>query len=194
MFYRVVEIFDSIQGEGSWAGMPVTFIRLFGCNLDCSFCDEPLHKNPDNIRAYTLSDFGMSDFKDHVVITGGEPSLNDLTLLIKYLQTMGKKVAIESNGYNYKNLEGADLLILSPKGDLTKVPEGNWDDVKLLVGPDGLDQEVIEAYKKTGAEVFLSGINYETDINPTTQAKAFELCMEHNCRLNIQLHKVIGVR
>ena len=36
---NVVEIFHSIEGEGIRTGMPVTFIRLAGCNLNCSYCD-----------------------------------------------------------------------------------------------------------------------------------------------------------
>ena len=37
--YKVSEIFDSIEGEGKRAGELVTFIRLTGCNLRCSYCD-----------------------------------------------------------------------------------------------------------------------------------------------------------
>ena len=44
MKYPVVEIFESIQGEGSWMGRPVTFIRLGGCNLSCPWCDTDFSK------------------------------------------------------------------------------------------------------------------------------------------------------
>ena len=37
--FKVAEIFSSIDGEGLRAGLPVTFIRLHGCNLKCSYCD-----------------------------------------------------------------------------------------------------------------------------------------------------------
>ena len=39
MKYKVVEIFDSIVGEGIRTGLPVSFVRLAGCNLRCSYCD-----------------------------------------------------------------------------------------------------------------------------------------------------------
>ena len=37
--YKVVEMFDSIEGEGKRSGMPATFIRFAGCNLRCGYCD-----------------------------------------------------------------------------------------------------------------------------------------------------------
>ena len=39
MIMKISEIFTSIQGETSFAGLPFTFVRLTGCNLRCSYCD-----------------------------------------------------------------------------------------------------------------------------------------------------------
>ncbi len=106
--HQVVEHFHSIQSEGYHAGRSAYFIRLYGCNLKCDFgngmlCDEPLHTKPDEITSYTtanLADLAKGDF---VVITGGEPSLNNINPLIKALQEKGIYVAVETNGYNYDN-------------------------------------------------------------------------------------------
>ena len=53
---KVCEIFASIQGESTYAGMPCVFIRLGGCNLRCNYCDttyaairRPLHPGIDYI-------------------------------------------------------------------------------------------------------------------------------------------------
>lgn len=190
--YNIVETFTSIQGEGSWSGEPATFIRFFGCNLSCSFCDEPLHKNKVNITKMSQEDILKICYANNIVITGGEPSLQDLNQLIKFLQSRGKKVAVETNGYSYQNISCADLHTLSPKKK--QRPKGKWDDVKLLVEWSKNYKEEIEYWKQQNSRVFLSGINYEKELNKDNNLYAYDLCLKYNCTLNIQLHKIIGVR
>lgn len=92
--YPVVEIFDSIQGEGRFIGCPATFIRLGGCNLHCAWCDTD------------FTDFEMMEVPEilelihhpFVVITGGEPGIHDLTELLKGIQ--GLALPIDTDGLN----------------------------------------------------------------------------------------------
>ena len=53
---KVVEIFNSIEGEGKRAGLPCTFIRLFGCNLNCSYCDSRYACEGDGYTVYSVAE------------------------------------------------------------------------------------------------------------------------------------------
>ena len=77
---KVIEIFKSIDGEGIRAGYPVTFIRLGGCNLQCSYCDTS-YAWKDN---YTYTEMTPEEIYDKVyrmgyqriTLTGGEPLIH----------------------------------------------------------------------------------------------------------------------
>lgn len=99
---NVVEIFDSIEGEGKFAGELATFIRLAGCNLRCSYCDTLYAmKSGDGIEM-TLTQILKQVEKngnERVTITGGEPLIHSgVSLLIEELCNRGYKVNIETNG------------------------------------------------------------------------------------------------
>jgi len=72
---RVNEIFESIQGEGNFIGVPAVFIRLSGCNLSCPGCDSKYHRegNEKSIDE-VISEIKKYETKS-IVITGGEPLL-----------------------------------------------------------------------------------------------------------------------
>lgn len=135
MKLNVVEVFDSIQGEGEWMGTYCTFIRLPGCNYACPFCDT------DFSKADFLLDTNKQPMQKHVVITGGEPSIYPkISRLIHELRKAAHYVHIESNGTNVLKLIEADWITISPKRDewrkTRKVP--NWtkwhrDELKLVV-------------------------------------------------------------
>lgn len=100
LFLKVNEIYFSIQGESTWAGMPCVFLRLTACDLRCSYCDteyafyEGQKRALDDIFAEILS-FGCP----LVEITGGEPLLqkNVLPLMTRLCDTE-KTVLIETSG------------------------------------------------------------------------------------------------
>jgi len=100
----VVEIFPTIQGEGPYAGRPAHFIRLFGCNLRCHFCDtdfesrmEPM--SVDRIVEQIRTNEKIGPFNaDLIVITGGEPMRQQLGPLVGRLLTEQFTVQIETAG------------------------------------------------------------------------------------------------
>lgn len=97
---KINEIFKSIQGESTYAGLPCTFVRLAGCNLRCTYCDT----NYAYYNGKELSDEEIvSKIEEYgvkcVEFTGGEPLLQEETpQMIKNLLDKGYNVLIETNG------------------------------------------------------------------------------------------------
>ena len=99
---QITEIYRSIQGESSFAGLPCTFVRLTGCNLRCTWCDSEYtffggrKMSPHEVEAEVrrLAGSGL------VEITGGEPMLQEREL-VPFMQTLlnaGYTVLLETSG------------------------------------------------------------------------------------------------
>lgn len=141
----IIELFTSIQGEGMYAGAPSVFVRVTGCNLRCVFkdsiCDTPYSSfNPEKPK-FTVEDVAK-EFIDHpmvnhLVITGGEPTLYDLDGFIEDLHNILDKevgkgrsyslvTTLETNGTNEiskRLLFDLGLISVSPKLSTSCVPE-----------------------------------------------------------------------
>src|SRR5579862_9918001 len=113
MNYLVNEYFQSLQGEGYFTGTPAFFLRMQGCDVGCNFCDTKYtwsfktkqvdHTNlKPNSPQHALMSIDeileMCGETRHVVITGGEPCLQNLDPLCKFLIETGKTVQIETSG------------------------------------------------------------------------------------------------
>ncbi|MBU1193701.1 MAG: radical SAM protein [Proteobacteria bacterium] len=100
MQLKVCEIFYSLQGESSFAGLPCIFIRLSGCNLDCSWCDTAYAK--DEALSLEFDDIlkRIAPYNCSLVeITGGEPLIQKNTAaLIALLIKNQYQVLLETNG------------------------------------------------------------------------------------------------
>ncbi|MBN4050065.1 radical SAM protein [Nitrospira defluvii] len=97
---KIHEIYQSIQGESTYAGQPCIFVRTSGCNLRCRWCDTEeafeggTEKTLETILQ-TVTDFGCPLLE----ITGGEPLLQPETLtLIRNLLDEGYQVLLETGG------------------------------------------------------------------------------------------------
>lgn len=121
----VMEHFYSLQGEGSWSGTPAYFVRLAGCNVGCHWCDvkESWQINEDQLHSCEqLNTLIAKTATERVIITGGEPTLHDLTLLTETFQKAGLQVHMETAGTN--PIKGKfDWICLSPKKFLPPLPE-----------------------------------------------------------------------
>jgi len=98
---KISELFYSIQGESTYAGLPCVFIRLAGCNLRCRYCDarytyEEAHAT---MALDAILSFVNSYPETLVEITGGEPLLQDNVYpLMEHLVAGGRTVLLETNG------------------------------------------------------------------------------------------------
>ena len=101
--YEVQEVFYTIQGEGPFTGCPAVFVRMSGCNLRCAFCDTDFTSSAWRPTLGRLVERIEWEDRDHamaslVVITGGEPMLQELGLLVCDLIGRGHQVQIETAG------------------------------------------------------------------------------------------------
>jgi 7-carboxy-7-deazaguanine synthase len=96
------EIFYSLQGESTWAGLPCAFVRLTGCHLRCSYCDTAyaFHEGSRSEMDELIDRINtISNNCNLVEITGGEPLLQPgVHELIRRLADAGKTVLIETSG------------------------------------------------------------------------------------------------
>lgn len=100
---QITEIYKSIQGESSYAGMPCIFVRLTGCNLRCSWCDSEYTFTGG--RRMTIEEVmenidQLSPGRGLIEITGGEPMLQERELvpLMQRLLDEGFTVLLETSG------------------------------------------------------------------------------------------------
>lgn len=141
---KVVEIFDSMQGEGEFMGIMCTFVRFAGCNLSCSFCDEA--KKYSKAKEMSIEKIVKKCKQKIVVLTGGEPTIQpQLKELVAALHSAGHSVHIETNGTNYVPCE-VDWVTVSPKAPKyeCKGVSGLHNEIKLVVSKDLTLKQALE--------------------------------------------------
>lgn len=96
-------IFHTLQGEGPFTGSPSIFIRLAGCNLQCPWCDTEYTQGRQRLHVNELIEHVLRISSENpntnlIVITGGEPTRQDIDPLVFKLLALDYYVQIESNG------------------------------------------------------------------------------------------------
>jgi len=194
---RVNEIFYSIQGEGYNTGKAAVFIRLSGCNLKCPFCDTDFSDYKE-MTEYDIVDTvcGLSVGCHFVVITGGEPTIQDCTYLIDLLHQNGYYVAMETNGTR-KPPFNVDWLTVSPKasyvGAVGNLRVQHCNEIKVVA--DG--EILVNAYLSIQAEHY-----YLQPCDTGNEEKNKEIindCVEFikenpKWKLSLQTQKILNVR
>jgi 7-carboxy-7-deazaguanine synthase len=112
---QITEIYKSLQGESTYAGLPCVFVRLTGCNLRCSWCDTEysFYGGKKMAPEQVLDEVeGLSPSGGYVEITGGEPMLQERELvpLMQKLLDSGYKVLLETSGERPLERVPADVI------------------------------------------------------------------------------------
>ncbi len=136
----VNEIYTSIQGESSYAGLPCVFVRLTGCNLRCTYCDTEYAFTGGERRTIQSVVDQVRGFQIPLVeITGGEPLLQKgCVTLAERLLSAGFSLLIETSGaLPISNLPAAAIRIMDIKcpssGESDKMC---WDNIDALKAAD----------------------------------------------------------
>jgi 7-carboxy-7-deazaguanine synthase len=202
---KTIEIFASVQGEGSRQGEPTIFVRLAGCNLRCGFCDTQRawrggRETPVEAVVAEVLRLQEGSPSAWVCLTGGEPLAQDLRPLVDRLHEEGFLVQIETNG-TFPPERRADWTTVSPKPPDYDVHPGfvrQAREVKLVA----CRALTLDALRKVRA-VFPPEI--PIFLQPQSNAawsrrKAMTLLEGARrsglggIRLSVQLHKIFGLR
>lgn len=211
LFYQ--EIFKSIQGESRDSGLPCTFIRLYGCPIGCSYCDQPQCKeDKKRISVDSIINKVKQLGAEYVCITGGEPLIQEEVYVVIYeLLSMGYKVSVEtsgcvpiesvgykrsyryvmdikcpSSGVSHKNIY--DNLISLQDNDEVKYVISNREDYEFM-------KRVMKKYP-TSASVLVSPM-FEKDNTICKDCKDLVnwiLKDGLNVRCQVQLHKILNTK
>ncbi len=198
---KVSEIFTSFQGEGPYVGTPATFLRLYGCNLNCQWCDTDISTyemlSVDDVAEILMTQMEFNNI-NLLVITGGEPTLQmgEIKRLIKELPE-DIKIQLETNGSIFEYIPEIEYVI-SPKEDKENVFENyyKYDNVffKFVITCEEDIDEVISMKNKYGYEktIWLQG-EFSSD------ALMADLIRENfprleNIKLSVQTHKYLNQR
>lgn len=207
---RVFEIFRSIQGETTRVGLPMAFVRVAGCDLACSYCDTPDARPTDAGRDMTVAEVLARLDETGLpwcMITGGEPLLQaaETGRLAEALLARGREVLIETSGaHPIDALDPRVVRIVDFKTPGSGMADRTWwhnvdlltprDEVKfVLTGRADYDwaKEVVRRHDLPDRVAVLFGAAAPM-LSPRVLAE-WILADRLPVRLNVQLHKVLGL-
>lgn len=200
MRYKINEIFYSLQGEGHHTGVASVFVRFSGCNLRCPFCDTQ-HCSYSEMSAEEICDAVATYGAPLVVLTGGEPTLQaDSSLIRRLKERTGARIAIETNGTR-PIPQGIDWVTLSPKtgmggGGDDRVAADRADEIKVV--DTGQDLEQYFALPCRSEATIMSLQPCHTDDAEECAANlrrtVGRVLADPRWRLSLQTHRWLGIR
>ena len=198
--YKIIEIFESKQGEGYNVGKKVIFIRLALCNLECAWCDTDFESNIKHMSVKSIIE-ELANYKTkNIILTGGEPTFQNLDELLNALKDEGYWIAIETNGTNDFLDERIDYVATSPKrGQYTNIKNAN--EVRLVFDTDNIEEMekfCIETRKQVKASrYYLSPVEIEKEfqnLDKLITLRQILLERGQEWQISIQIHKMLDIK
>ncbi|HDZ8912133.1 TPA: 7-carboxy-7-deazaguanine synthase QueE [Aeromonas hydrophila] len=222
MHYPINEIFQTIQGEGVFTGLPAIFVRLQGCPVGCPWCDTRHTWVVDPAREVgvqavldcsnesdgwskmgteqILASFQQLGYQArHVVITGGEPCLYDLQDLSAALIEAGYQVQIETSGTSEIQTHEQTWVTVSPK---INMKGGLPVLVSALERANEIKHPVATERHVEELDALLATARLRENVvialqpisqKPRATQLAMATCIARNWRLSIQTHKYLDI-
>lgn len=218
---NINEMFETIQGEGVYTGVPAVFVRLQGCPVGCPWCDTKhtwelnenmidsvdavINKAAESERYFGISELGLLALFEqqryqakHVVLTGGEPCMYDLTELTGLLHAHGYTTQIETSGAFEVRCAKDTWVTVSPKINM----KGGYDILTSALERANEIKHPIAMQKHIDElDALLSRLDEVPGIiclqpisqQPRATELAIKTCIERNWRLSLQTHKYVGI-
>ncbi|WP_412972846.1 7-carboxy-7-deazaguanine synthase QueE [Glaciecola sp. MF2-115] len=219
---KVNEVFESLQGEGSFTGVPSIFVRLQGCPVGCSWCDtkhtweislddetdanDVMQQDFESSQWFTATEASLFELFEkhgykakHIVLTGGEPCMYDLNSFTDLAHSKGFSTQIETSGTFEIHTNEKTWVTVSPKVNMQggyKMRDDALARANEIKHPVAMQKHVDEL------DSLLSKMDEKNlpliYLQPISQQKratdlAVKTCIERNWRLSLQMHKYIGL-
>ena len=191
--YDLVEIFESLQGEGRNTGRPCVFVRFAGCNLKCPWCDTDVAKK----FSASLADI-QKELKEYkaksVILTGGEPTLvKEMPELVAALKKDGYWIGVETNGTIAADWFGfVDYVACSPKRGASLALSAA-DEIRVVAE----DEKTVDFCRDVRGKIAAT----DYDVSPCDREGQIDFATAKSVlsqldgwSLSVQLHKILGFR
>ena len=210
--YPVVEKFFGIQGEGTYTGVPMAFIRLQGCSVGrkvCHHCDTQYErldfwKKGGQFSAHELVKWATAYGYYRLCLTGGEPLDHDLHGFLEqggYLDYLHMHIETSGTKEIPRQRDARCWYTCSPKPGYSEDWVLRADEIKVIVGGLGNREgwptlhDALRWANQFDKRVFLQPRNDRFSPDPRALREAADLVREYpRLRLSVQLHKFLGER
>jgi len=220
--YKVNEMFETIQGEGVFTGVPAVFVRLQECPVGCAWCDtkQTWEAEPNKEMSFDQVILKTGDSPSwckasaeqivaryqqqgysakHIVITGGEPCIYDLVPLTEAFESMGCRCQIETSGTFEVRASENTWVTVSPKvamkGKLPVIDSAllRANEIKHPVATDKDIDNLEQLLVQAGVPESTVIALQPISQKPRATQLCIETCIARNWRLSIQTHKYLSI-
>ena len=193
--YPLVEIFESLQGEGRNTGRPVVFVRFAGCNLACPWCDTDVAKRFELSLEELVAEVRTHRAKS-VILTGGEPTIQKgMDELVAALKAAGYWIGVETNGTDEPEwFKSVDYVACSPKAEFPETLRlTRANEVRIVASSSSVVDFARAVRARVAAtDYYISPCAHGDDIDFATAKDV--LSQLDGFSLSVQLHKLLGFK